>query len=94
MNGIVTSIKSIDLGAATYQNAARLAYRMNKCIDDVAGFAGAQWGDDEVEFSAIKGRAVSLAVPKGSMTELQRAAIEAARRRGAALGVDLIVTAF
>jgi len=32
-NGIATSIKSIDLNAATYQDAARLTYRLNAYID-------------------------------------------------------------
>jgi hypothetical protein len=94
VDGIVTSIKSIDLNAATYQNAARLAYRLNKYIDDVAEFRGAKWAGDEVKFSAIEGRAVRLAVPKGSMTTIQRDAIEAVRARAATLGVDLTVTAF
>jgi len=95
-DGIATSIKSIDLNAATYQDDARLTYRLNKYVDDLVEFNGASLADDEVEASDIDGRALHLAIPKGSMTEPQRRAIEAERRR-AKLGdrpVDIIITEF
>jgi hypothetical protein len=95
-DGIATSIKSIDLNAATYQDDARLTYRLNKYVDDVVEFNGANLANDEVKLSDIAGRALHLAIPKGSMTEAQRRAIEAARRR-AKLGdkpVDIIITEF
>jgi hypothetical protein len=94
VDGIATSIKSIDLSAATYQSAARLMSRINRYVDEVAAFNGAKWGADEVESSAITGRALNLAVPKGSITATQQAAIDAARVRAKSLGVDLIVTPF
>jgi hypothetical protein len=37
-NGIATSIKSIDLNAATYQDATRLTYRLTKYIRDLADY--------------------------------------------------------
>ena len=48
----------------------------------------------EIEPSAISKRVLSLAIPKGSMTAAQRAAIEAAKARAEGLGVDLTVTPF
>ena len=51
-------------------------------------------GDIAISSSKISGRALSLAVPKESMTAAQRAAIEAARVRAQAFGVDLTITAF
>jgi hypothetical protein len=92
-NGLATSIKSIDLNAATYQNAARLTYRLNAYVDAMALYDGSALGVTEIEASDI-GRALSLAIPKGSMTVAQRAAIEAARVRAQAFGVDLIITEF
>jgi hypothetical protein len=95
-DGIATSIKSIDLNAATYQDDARLTYRLNKYVNDVVEFNGASLANDEVKLSDIEGRALHLAIPKGSMTEAQRRAIEAARRR-ANLGdrpVDIMITEF
>ena len=49
-----------------------------------------QWSNS----SAISSRALSLAIPKGSMTTVQRAAIEAVRARAQAFDVDFIVTEF
>jgi hypothetical protein len=78
-NGIATSIKSIDLRAATYQDEARLTYRLRKYVSDVAEFYGARWANNVVLPSEIKGRALNLVIPKGSMTAAQRDAIEAVR---------------
>lgn len=94
LNGIATSIKSIDLGAATYQNAVRLTYRLNQYIDRLASFDGAALGTWRVESTAIESRVLNLAVPKGSISSAQRAAIEVAKSRADALGVHLIVTPF
>ena len=93
-NGIATSIKSIDLNAATYQDAARLTYRLNAYVDTIATYEGSALGAVEIVPSDISGRALSLAVPKGSMTAAQRAAIEAARTRAQAFGVHLTITEF
>jgi hypothetical protein len=95
-DGIATSIKSVDLNAATYQDAARLTSRLNKYVDDVAEFNGSIWANDEVKSSEIDGRALSLAIPKGGMTAVQRKAIEAvrARARMSNTPVELIITEF
>jgi len=66
-NGIATSIKSIDLRAATYQNMATLINRLSKYVGEVSEFVGGELGEDVVEFSDIKGRAVEVAIPKGTM---------------------------
>jgi hypothetical protein len=42
-DGIATSIKSIDLNAATYQDDARLTYRLNKYVDDLVEFMVLVW---------------------------------------------------
>ena len=95
-DGIATSIKSIDLNAATYQDSARLTYRLNKYVDDVVEFNGASLADDEVESSDISGRGLHLAIPKGSMTEAQQRAIDVARRRAKLSDrpVDIFITEF
>jgi hypothetical protein len=94
LNGVATSIKSIDLNAATYQDAGRLTYRLNAYIDSIATYEGGALGVFDVTPSDISGRALSLAIPKGSMTAAQRAIIDAARTRAQAFDVDLIVTEF
>ena len=95
-DGIATSIKSIDLNAKTYQVPNSLSYRLNNYVDEVEGFNGDRWGGDEVKEIDITGRAINIAVPKGSMTEEQRAVFEEARERARKLPrpVDIIVTEF
>jgi hypothetical protein len=95
--GVATSIKSIDLNAATYQDAARLTYRLNKYIDDLAEFNGATWATDVVKSSDITNRTLNLVIPKGSMTTVQLEAIEAAQRNALSRNrnpVEIIVTPF
>ena len=79
--GIATSIKSIDLNAATYQDAARLTYRLNHYVDDLGDYEGGEMLETNVKLLNITDRVLNLVVPTGSMTATQRAAIEAARVR-------------
>ncbi len=94
LNGEVTSIKSMDLRAAIYQDATRVTYRLDDYVNKLIFFDGAKWNGVEVESSEISGRVLDLVVPKGSITVGQRAAIDAAKARAKAFGVDLIVTPF
>jgi len=95
-DGIATSINSIDLNAATYQNATGLTRRLVDCVVEVSEFVGDSFANDVVRFSDIKGRALSLAVPKGSITKTQRAVIEEVRRWAITLDnpVEIIITEF
>ena len=95
-DGIATSIKSIDLNAAAYQNATGLTRRLVDCVVEVSEFVGDSFANDVVRFSDIKGRALSLAVPKGSITKTQRAVIEEVRRWAITLDnpVEIIITEF
>ena len=93
-NGAVTSIKSIDLNAATYQDVARLTYRLNDYINELASYEGSDLGDIEITTEDITSRSLSLAIPKGSITSVQRMAIAATRARAKDLGINLVVTAF
>jgi hypothetical protein len=93
-DGAVTSIKSIDLNAATYQDAARLTYRLNQYIDQLALYEGGRLGTIVIESADISSRTLSLAIPKGSISAAQSAAFEAATMRAGAFSIDLIVTPF
>jgi hypothetical protein len=94
INGAATSIKSIDLNAATYQDAGRLMSTVSRYVDALAEYAGSELGGIKISAEDITSRTLSLAVPKGSMTSLQRKVIEAARARAKVLGIDLLVTPF
>jgi hypothetical protein len=91
---VATSIKSIDLRAATYQSAVRLTYRLNEYIDKLVLFDGGKLGVFEVDSAKVTSRVLSIAVPKGSMIAAQKSAIGAAKARAQAFGVKLIVTEF
>jgi hypothetical protein len=95
-DGIATSIKSIDLNAATYQSAAGLTGRLEKYVNEVSEFVGDRLGEDVVLPSDIKGRALSLAIPKESLTVTQKAVIENVRRWARMLNnpVDIIINEF
>jgi len=96
-DGVATSVKSIDLNAATYQKEASLTYRLNKFVADVREFDGAYWGGKDISDTDIDGRAVHLIVPKGSLTEAQRIIIERVRDRAMRDNerpVDIIITEF
>jgi hypothetical protein len=93
-DGVVTSIKSIDLNAATYQNGGRLAARLTSYVNKVADFNGIDWGTESIRSSQIGGRVLSLAVPKGSITIGQRAVIQSVTSAAKNRGVAVIVTEF
>jgi hypothetical protein len=79
--GTATSLKSIDLNAATYQSTPQLAYRINSYVNTLGNYEGGSASNIEVPASGIKERVLNLIIPKGSMTDSQRATIEAATRR-------------
>lgn len=69
-NGVATSIKSIDLNASSYQNAAALTSKITGYIDSVAGFlqdgAAKQVGSTVVRAEEITARELDLAIPPGA----------------------------
>jgi len=93
-DGVVTSIKSIDLSAAVYGDAGRLSARIDAYVDKVAEFNGITRGSTIIESEQIQGRALHLAIPADGGTAIQRAAIEASAARAKTLGVDVLVTKF
>jgi hypothetical protein len=94
LNGVATSIKSIDLNAATYQDAPRLTHRLNNYIDSMATYDGGELGDLIIAPTDIQNRVLSLAIPKGNVTAAQQGALDSASLRGRAFGVELKVTEF
>jgi hypothetical protein len=88
-DGIATSIKSLDLNAATYQDTGRLLRRLNNYIDQVASFNGRAWADVDIKSSDILGRELIVAIPKNSGVAAQRAAMKAAIERAKTVGVRL-----
>jgi hypothetical protein len=93
-DGAVTSIKSVDLNAATYQNGASLLSALLRYISKLADYEGSTLGDITVSADDITSRTLSVAIPKGSISAAQRIAIDTARARAGELGIDLVFTQF
>lgn len=89
LNGVATSIKTIDLDAKTYQTGSNLTSVLNKHINDLAKFAGADWAKVTVPGNAAK--ELQLAIPHGG-SQAQQAAIQAAAQRAQAQGIKLTTT--
>ena len=78
-DGLATSVKSMDFRAATYQRTAPFAYRLRIYVGEVSEFVGGKLGKDVVDPSDIKGRALEVVIPTGTMTPKQREIVEAVR---------------
>jgi hypothetical protein len=92
--GVATSIKSLDLNAATYQDFGRFTSRLDDYVNKLDKYTGTRWGGDNIKNPDITARVLHLVVPKNSIRATQRAAIESARARAKQLGIDLTITEF
>ena len=75
-NGLITSIKSLDLNAKSYQNSTKLMSRIKKYIDDLADFQGFSMGGWDIgnvpNGLPINARKLDLAIPNaGSSAQVQ-----------------------
>jgi hypothetical protein len=89
--GVATSIKSIDLRGATYQDPSRLAASIDRYVDQLKKFKFDSKGWLSVSADQIKTRELKLAIPKSVATDSQRAAITYAAHRAKSAGVKVTV---
>jgi hypothetical protein len=92
VDGVVTSIKSIDLRAASYQDSTVLARTIDDYVDKVSGFNGARRSGAEIRPTDIQARELELAVPPGSMSVDQQKVINASAARAKDMNVTVKVT--
>jgi len=64
-DGVATSIKSIDLSAASYQAPAALESKLLGYVDKLANFSGGSLAGARVAGADIAGKVLKLAVPEG-----------------------------
>ena len=93
-NGIVTSIKTIDLNAPTYQNPARLEGRINAFVNKLRDFEGKKWALSTIRPTDIKERVLDIVIPKESGTGPQLDAIRRAQIRSWGLGIAVNITPY
>lgn len=77
----ITSIKSIDLNAATYQQPEILARRIDQYAKDVADFTTRRWGGVTVTASENTQRKLIIAIPRGAVSRVQQEIIDSAITR-------------
>ena len=91
-NGVVTSVKSRDLGAKTYQNGNKLEKVIVKDINKVSEFIGETFNGKFVNAEEIVGRQLQVVVPNVTLSEAQINAVNNATKHGIDKGVKLIIT--
>lgn len=87
VDGVATSIKSIDLSANSYQSMSALTATMTRYINKLSTFAGAARMGATVRGPEITARTLEVIVPSGSATAAQQAVINAAVQYGQTVGV-------
>ena len=88
LNGVATSIKSIDINAKSYQNGRVLYSTLKNYIDKVAKFKGQRWNGVTISEEDITKRALDVAIPKGASPS-QVKVLQEATKYGKANGVQV-----
>jgi hypothetical protein len=70
-NGVVTSIKSLDVNAMTYQTVRNLENKVKGYVDKVAGFKDGRLGTRIIESQDVTARALDLAIPHAGNSSQQ-----------------------
>ena len=90
IKGVATSIKTLDLAAATYtKETGKAVYnKLKGYIDDLANFKGANHGGTKVMEEDIKERILNVGIPKGA-TKSQVEQIQEAIKYGKGKGITV-----
>jgi hypothetical protein len=90
VDGVATSIKSLDLWAETYRKASAIFRKGKDYVDTVAQFRFARRGSVTIHEAQIRQRQLEIAIPPGG-TPSQHAAIEAIVTYGRERGVVVLI---
>jgi hypothetical protein len=77
VEGVATSVKSLDLTGKSYQSVARLTSQLAKYADDLSTFTGADWGGVKITQAMMKQRVLVVGFEKGAVSSEQLAALKA-----------------
>ncbi|HEY3350184.1 MAG TPA: RHS repeat-associated core domain-containing protein, partial [Thermoanaerobaculia bacterium] len=89
--GTVTSVKSLDLGAASYQKPEKVLSTVKGYVDSLHEFTGGSLQGRVIRPADITGRQLDLVVPPASPTAAQRLALDEAKRYAAQKNIVLNV---
>ncbi len=90
VGGVATSIKSIDLAAASYGNPANLERVLTNYVDKLAGFSGGKLGTTVVEGSQIGSKVLEVAIPQGAASGAQQAVLSRVAAQAAQQGIKVV----
>ncbi len=91
-DGVATSIKSLHLGARSYQNVKRLDNLLHGYINRLANFQGKLWAG--VNTTNISSRQLMLVIPRGAGSPAQMQVIQNVVTHGASVGVKVKVVPY
>jgi RHS repeat-associated protein len=92
-NGLATSIKSMNLDAASYGNLNNMARTLSLYINTVSKFVGASWAGVTIPQNAVTARALDLVVPTLG-NAAQQNVLGQAVQYGASVGVAVNIIVF
>jgi hypothetical protein len=75
-NGVATSVKSVDLTSATYQDTLALGSKLGGYVDKVADFKGADFDGIEIDEDEVTQRVLQVAIQPGVESSAQRAILD------------------
>ncbi|HYF92840.1 MAG TPA: hypothetical protein VD969_11405 [Symbiobacteriaceae bacterium] len=87
--GLATSVKSMDLAAASYQNASGITSTLTRAVNALSNYKGLEYVKDAVGnrvwVGQITQRVLNVAIPDMALTSEQAAALQAVREWAAQL---------
>jgi len=90
-NGVATSIKSLDLGARSYQNLSTLTRTVEGYVNKLANWQGANWGGASIDPQMIQGRELLLAISPNA-SQAQMAALQQLQTWAQSVSVTISIT--
>jgi len=90
----ITSIKSLDLGAASYQSGSAVLSRLTQYVDKLASFTGRNWAGVNVTVGQNTQRVLEVAIPAAGATLAQLNQIAQAAQYAQQQGINMVVRLF
>ncbi|BEU87070.1 hypothetical protein TAMA11512_05340 [Selenomonas sp. TAMA-11512] len=91
-NGVLTSIKSMDLRAPTYQTSKGIYNKIKSDVDKIDAFDHRRWGESKVEIKDYHRKEVEVAIPNMKLSKEQRKGLEAAKAYAEEHGISMKIT--
>ena len=91
-NGVITSIKSIDLTLPSYQTAKGIYSKLRRDVDELDDFKTKTWAKIEVTPERYSSKALEIVIPDMKITMEQQKGIEMVKEYAKDRGIETTVT--